>query len=408
MHNVPSITNMRARALVIMATRRQDQDLVTEVAEKHGVNEAVDPAAAAEDKDWRGVVPSYGWHPWFSHQIYDDSDSAYRTEDAGKKDSTSEQKDHSGAGDGEGKEDVPKQLTDEQKIAHYSSVLTPSPEDRTFLLALPSPLPLSHLLNTTRARLAAHPLALIGEIGLDRAFRLPEAWLPDQSSNRDDSLTPGGREGRRLSPYRVDMEHQRKVLLAQLRLAGEMGRAVSVHGVQCHGVLFETVRECWKGYEKEVVGKRERKRRERETSQSLEGAGGDAVKDEGEGKGSSDDKKQNLPYPPRLCLHSYSGPPDQAQQYLNPAIPCEIFFSFSMAINFSTAAKSKTEQVIKMMPENRILIESDLHMAGDRMDAGLKGMAEMVCQIKGWEVKDGVKRLKANWMRFVFGEEGGG
>lgn len=101
-------------------------------------------------------------------------------------------------------------LNDEQRVAHYQDVLSPKSDDVEFLRSLPAPQPFGHFLNQTREYLQRFPLALIGEVGLDRAFRIPEAWMPQQVDERNDALTPGGREGRKLSPYRVNIEHQRR------------------------------------------------------------------------------------------------------------------------------------------------------------------------------------------------------
>jgi len=289
-------------------------------------------------------------------------------------------------------------LPPEQKISHYQSVLTPKSEDRNFLLALPDPRPFGHFLGQTRDYLARYPLALIGEVGLDRSFRIPEAWLPEQAEERNDTLTPGGREGRKLSPYRVTMDHQRKVLLAQLRLAGELQRAVSVHGVAAHGVVYETVAETWKGSEKHVPSKRERRKAEAAARANNE-------PEEDAASNERDANSGNRPYPPRICLHSFSGPAETVKQYIAPSVPCEVFFSFSTTINaWSESGGGKVEAAVKMVPDDRILIESDLHTAGERMDGYLEAGVRKVCAVKGWEIEVGVRRLGRNWRRFALGK----
>lgn len=288
-------------------------------------------------------------------------------------------------------------LTLDQKVTHYQTVLQPRSEDMEFLRSLPEPRRFREFLEQTRTYLQRYPLALVGEIGLDRSFRIPQAWLPGETDSRDDGLTPGGREGRRLSPYRVSIDHQKKVLLAQLRLAGEMQRAVSVHGVQAHGVVYETLAESWKGQERKVSSKRERKRQEvaaRMNAEPMEDA---------------DDKKA-VPgpqqYPPRICLHSYSGPAETVKQYTAPAVPCEIFFSFSTTINsWAEEGDGKVEAALKAVPDSSVLIESDLHTAGERMDAYLEAGVRKVCAVKGWSLEAGAMRLAKNWRRFVFGHE---
>lgn len=286
-------------------------------------------------------------------------------------------------------------LDNDQKVSHYQSVLNPRSEDKEFLQSLPEPHPFGHFISQTGSYLQRYPLALVGEVGLDRSFRIPESWLPEQVEDRSAALTPGGREGRKLSPYRVNLDHQKKVLRAQLRLAGKMGRAVSVHGVQAHGVVYETLADTWKGYEKRVLSKRDRKKLEA-------AAKANAEPQEIELDESNDSSPK--PYPPRVCLHSFSGPAETVKQYIAPSVPCEIFFSFSTTINsWADGGDGKVEAAVRAVPDDRVLVESDMHTAGEDMDAYLEGAVRKMCEVKGWKLGDGIRQLANNWKRFVFG-----
>ena len=193
------------------------------------------------------------------------------------------------------------------------------------------------------------------------------------------------------------MDHQCKILKAQLNLVGEMQRPVSVHGVAAHGVILDTLKETWKGYERHVVSKRIKKRR---------GSVANAHVHQGKADGNEESQAGPKPFPPRICLHSYSGPPEHLSQYLNPSIPATVFFSFSQVINFSTPAAARAVEVINVVPRDRILVESDLHCAGERMDTLLEEMVRAICTIKGWSLEVGVTQLGDNWKHFLFGHEG--
>ncbi|KFH42736.1 Cut9-interacting protein-like protein [Hapsidospora chrysogenum ATCC 11550] len=402
MASIASIPSMRARALTIMATRSQDQHLVSSVANDLGVVRHRESLLSAHRDAPCAVIPSFGWHPWFSHQLYDDTTTTSTSTTTPPSSLTTYN-----PGD-------TTTATDEDllaaKKAHYATVLTPSPDDQAFISSLPTPTSLSSFLSSTRSLLTSHPFALVGEIGLDKAFRLPRPWeehhsnsRPDSAGanslnppSRDDTLTPGGREGRLLSPHRVRPHHQQAILSAQLRLAGDLGRPVSLHGVQAHGLLYDTVAACWKGHEREVVSRRKRRM--------------DAAQAQGpEESDSEEDATETTeaggkPFPPRICLHSFSGSVEVLKQWFHPSTPADIYVSFSTAINLGTdAGKSKLPEVIAEVPKDRILVESDLHRAGEDMDAALEDMYRMVCEIKGWGLEDGVRRIRENYETFIFG-----
>ncbi len=350
---VDDIPHMKAKVLTIMATRREDQDLVDQVANRFPLNGKDEYDLSPS----RFVVPAFGWHPWFSYQIFDDR-STKKKPDA---------------------------------LVHYLNVLTPEVENEAFLKALPEPKSLTQFLAETEERLKRHPFALVGEVGLDRSFRLPKEWLAHQVEFRDPSLTPGSREGRQLSPYKVQLAHQQLILEAQLRLAAKLKRPVSIHSVNAHGAVHDVLKRLWSGHEK--VSSRQRKRRS-----SAAGAHAAEGDDNFPRESSS-----ALPFPPRVCMHSYSGPAELLREYLHKKVPVDVYFSFSDVINFSQRSSENVTEVIKAVPDSKLLIESDLHRAGVEMDNRLGSIFQRICEIKEWSPGKGVQILGQNWRCFVFG-----
>lgn len=358
MLTVADIPTMRSRCLAIMATRTQDQPLVATVARS---SLGLARVSELSQEGLTTVIPGFGRHPWFSHELFDD------TVDTPTFDVVLAGKDLARA-----------------KMRHYAAVLTPSPPEAAFVADLPTPSPLTQFMQETKEYLDDFPLAMVGEIGLDKAFRLPGPWDEATRAAVDPARTPGGRNRRPLSRHNITLEHQKTVLMAHLKLAGEMKRAVSVHGVQVHGNLYDLLVNCWKGHEKKG------KRRSNKTETRNDG-----------------DKDTGLPYPPRICLHSFSGKSEGVRQYLNPKFPADIFFSFSKTNNLrDDIGRAKFEDALTMVPDDRILVESDIHTAGKRMDLELKETYRAICKLKGWELEEGVARVAKNWEHFVFGSRG--
>ncbi|KAF4503344.1 Cut9 interacting scn1 [Fusarium agapanthi] len=351
-HSVSNLPNMKSRAVAIMATRTLDQHLIASISKSHGVK---GPHCFSIDKTT--VIAGYGRHPWFCHELFDDSLETPTY--------------------------VPSVDVEAAKEQHYKAVLSPAPTDPAFWRDLPVPIALSTFIAETRARLIEDPYAMVGEIGLDKPFRLPMQWT-DPKPEPDPDRTPGGRQRRPLSQHRISITHQKAVFMAHLRLAGELRRPVSVHGVQVHGILYDALTECWKG--NELKGRRSR----------------DKKKKEGKAEQPNPDAPQ--PYPPRICLHSFSGKSDAVRQYLKPSIPAKIFFSFSKTNNLrSDEERNKAKDAIRLVPDNRILVESDLHTAGERMDSELEEMYRVICEVNGWGLEEGVGKIAENYREFVFG-----
>lgn len=394
MTETSNISNMKARALTVMATRSQDQELVVRLANTYPLQNQSDLTG---HPDKRYVIPSFGWHPWFAHQMYDDRDGSA----------------------------IP------GKREHYRAVLSPTPkddeQDNAFLDSLPDPRSLREFLKQTEERLSRYPLALVGEIGLDRSFRVPVApfQCPQDLPSKDTKMTtdtdpeiakdsedlqenvakytPGSREGRSLTPFHVKMDHQKVVLKAQLELAGKHQRAVSIHSVATHGIVFDVLQSLWKGHEKPSKSALKRQKRDAENEAHEKGDKSFTTTADATNLKTHDGPLPPLPYPPRICLHSYSGPAESLTQFLNPRIPANIFFSFSELVNFGSHESDKVVELIRRMPQEKVLIESDLHRAGDMMDDLLEGVLSKVCKIKGWELGEGAETCRTNWEGFVFG-----
>jgi len=306
-----------------MATRANDQELVESFAKENPNH----------------VIPFFGLHPWFTYQY-----------------------------------------AVENNEEHYQSNLKPMPPE-SFISHLPKPLPWEDHLSKLRKRLEANPRAQVGEIGLDKSFR-----LPTHTNGERDVLR------KELSPYKTTQEHQVRLFTDQCKLAGEFGRAISVHGVQCHGLVFSTLQLMWKGHEKKSKGHEKRQRKL---------VTGHPEDDDDEILTEAPNQTESLPYPPRICIHSASLPIETVRQYLQPTVPSTVYFSFSTVINARYG--QKLLDLISAIPDDRILIESDWHSEGPIRRSQLHDIARLIIHQKNWSIEQGVETLEQNFFKFVYG-----
>ncbi|CAO3666098.1 hypothetical protein G6F70_002922 [Rhizopus microsporus] len=236
---------------------------------------------------------------------------------------------------------------------HYKSVLTCPYEDELeqMIHDLKDPFPYEMWYQNLRQRLLDHPNAIVGEIGLDRAAK----------------LLPGGAiEWHGVKPTNVQcsIEHQLRIFEIQSNLARELDRGISAHCVQGQGHLYNYLKEQSGQYSNRKL------------------------------------KKLNKPFSPlRLCLHSYGGSPATIHQFMQ-LNGFKIYISFSAVINARLLPTEKFIELIKAVPEDRLLIESDLN-SPKGLDTCMIEIIKIIAQTRQWSVQKVVQVTQKNWQEFV-------
>jgi Tat protein secretion system quality control protein TatD with DNase activity len=229
---------------------------------------------------------------------------------------------------------------DKDSAHHYQHVLTgPDDQEKQQLISeLPPPILFSTWFGQLEQHLRQHPSALVGEVGLDRSARL---------------LPSGAIEWHGVKPTRVSctIDHQCKILEHQLRLAIDLNRAVSLHCVQSQGHLLTLLHTL-----------------------------------------------NNNGKPGRICLHSFGGKPASLAQFLKLR-HLQVYVSFSVAIN-ARLGWAKLGELIRTVPDDRLLIESDLNSPKD-LDLAMVRMACLVSRAKQWSLHDAILNTRRNWLTFT-------
>lgn len=226
------------------------------------------------------------------------------------------------------------------KVKHYNEVLSPAP-DNELLDILPHPININEHLNQITELCKRYPGSGIGELGLDKMFRIPSnGYYGNQEIQEDIKLTN----------CRVKMDHQMMVFTKQLELAQKLERPISVHCVKAHGPLYDTI------------------------------------------------KQYDIPL---IILHSFSGSVDQAKRWVKDYTKRnqKLKFSFSNYINGVEEKREAFKQLIDILHDDQILIETDMsldkHLNND-YEKHLFGISETVRQLRGWDINDFENIIQTN------------
>ncbi|KAF8204025.1 TatD DNase family Scn1 [Pholiota molesta] len=298
-----------------MATMQSDQDKVKALALRFPEK----------------VVPCFGYHPWFSHLISTAPPS------------------------------LPIDKETHYRSLFFSDSANPKKSDadeaqfQQLLHALPDPRPLLSVIDEVRANLTSFPNAMLGEVGVDRVFRVPI----------DYAASP-----RVLTPFHIPLGHQLAVLQAQMEMAVELGRNISVHSVKAQQATIDLLGAMKKKY----------------------GA-----------------RWNQLSVDMHSCGFSAQSWRDVEKKHENA------FLSLSTVINFSHA---NHRALIAECSPDRLLVESDYNDV-EMCTPQTWDMIKIVAEVKGWPIETEwvddaklleseetwgvVRRLEKNWTRFKNG-----
>lgn len=267
--------------------------------------------------DCPNVTPFFGIHPWYSH-LYTVKDEPI------------------------------------SKEQHYADVLSPSPPP-SLIAKLPQPKRLSDQITEWKAIINGFEGKRkfgIGEIGLDKVFRVPQGILGYTDETNSNCY--------------VSMDHQVAVFEQMLRLAQEYRVPVLVHCVRAHGRLFDVVTS--------LTRNKPKSNRERKREQQL-------------GKPTETEEIVEIP----IILHSWSGLVDQVKMWSKyPGI----FFSLSNWINGQKPLEwAQTTQAITELDFG---IDDCLVNKSDTYDTNMKEIRQKL-QAVGVTVTQCQSNMKKIW-----------
>lgn len=257
------------------------------------------------------VTPSFGVHPWYSHIF------------------TFEE-------------------TPVDKKQHYESVFQKE-VDEEFLKILPDPINFQTHLNVLQKLIKKYQVCVIGEIGLDKLFRIPTSGFYSNPEFKGKDI--------KLTNYKTSMDHQKKIFIEQLKLGVELNLPISLHNVKSGGVIYEIIsRYCL-----------------------------------------TDD------YIGSICLHSYTGSIETLELFIKSfkKRKCKIFVSLSSYINNNEGKNDFLEKILEVLPNDAVLTETDLTLDNQEPVRYLTDIRDAIARIKQLDIVETDELILGNYKLFL-------
>lgn len=245
------------------------------------------------------------------------------------------------------------------KLEHYSSVLR-GPDSEVIAQQLPEPVPLQQYIDECLGQCQDTPqwASCIGEIGLDKVFRIPEP-VPTRQLLPNDGPGPESRPKTTLSRSRTTMDHQIAIFTSMLDLACAKRLPVSIHSVKCHGKVLEI---C---------------------------------------------TKKLLDSSVNVCIHSFTGTLDTLHLWLATFPHERLFFSVSWIINVNRAqaqGQAASTNLLKHIPLQCILTETDCCVDVEPLDSQrrmLTRVLEAIAEAHSMSIEDAAATVQRNFARYI-------
>ncbi|SCZ94086.1 BZ3500_MvSof-1268-A1-R1_Chr6-1g08411 [Microbotryum saponariae] len=227
---------------------------------------------------------------------------------------------------------------------HYMTLfpeLGTDPSLQPVVDSLLPPTSLETYLTTLEQNLVHYPHSHVGEIGLDRAFRLP---LPTH-------LQPPRGQGSPRSKLQTPIQHQLALVRAQLDLAIKLRRHVSFHSVRSSKETVTLLRDYLD-----------------------HNPGFESI---------------------HACLHSFGGSPETIRQLQK--VHHNLFFSFAAVIS---GRSPRFSEMLRAVDDARLLVESDFSDTS-KIDEQISEVVEAICTARSWTREYCVAQLEKNWLSFL-------